>query len=326
MKNQSQLINLLADGKFHSGEEIAKMFGVSRAAVWKKLSKLKIELGLDLTAIRGRGYALKEPLDLLKEKEIMSALTYNTQRQLTSIELFQQIESTNAHLMQLVGKNNCTGTICLAEQQIAGRGRLGRTWVSPFGANVYMSVLWRFSLAPADLGGLSLAAGVGVVRCLKELGADGIQLKWPNDILFQEKKLAGLLLEMTGEQGGPSDVVLGVGLNANMTTSQGSEIDQPWVTLKEIGRNFDISRNQLTSSLINHIFGILREYETTGLSTLIEEWRSLDAFHQLPVRISIGNRSVDGVQEGIDESGALLVRVDGELQTFHGGEVSLRAN
>ncbi len=325
MTGQTQLINLLADGQFHSGEEIAKVFGVSRAAVWKKLTKLKAELGLEVDAVRGKGYALSNPIELLSEKQLSAGLTDETKACLSKLEVHQQIASTNAHLMQQANSSGATGVVCLAEQQSEGRGRLGKRWVSPYGSNLYLSILWHFQLAPADLGGLSLAAGVGVVRSLQELGVADISLKWPNDVLYQEQKLAGLLLEMTGEQGGPSHTVLGLGVNVSMSEKQGEAIDQPWVSLNDISANLPIKRNQLAASLVNNLFTVLKKYESDGLAPLLDEWRSLDHFQGRDVRIIVGDRSVDGVHQGVDDTGALLVKVDGETRTYHGGEVSLRS-
>jgi len=325
MKGQAQLINLLADGKFHSGEAIAKVFGVSRAAVWKKLSKLKAELGLEISAVRGRGYALRVPLNLLSEQKMIEGLSADAKVLLNKMEVHQQILSTNANLMQQAATGEPSGIVCLAEQQSAGRGRLGRQWVSPYGSNLYLSILWRFMLAPADLGGLSLAAGVGVIRSLQEFGVNDISLKWPNDVLYQNKKLAGLLLEMSGEQGGPSHVVLGLGLNVSMSETQGEDIDQPWVGLSAISNDIQVDRNELASSLVSHLFAILQQYETEGLAPLLDEWRAQDHFQGRSVRITIGNRSVDGVHRGVDDAGALLVEVDGKIETYHGGEVSLRS-
>ena len=217
-----------------------------------------------------------------------------------------------------------SGHVCLAEQQTSGRGRRGRPWVSPYGSNIYFSILWKFAMGPAQLGGLSLAAGLAVVRSLESVGVSDVGLKWPNDIYWRGRKLAGLLLEVTGEAEGPSSVVLGVGINTGMTKKQGESIDQPWVSLHEITGGNIISRNRLAGLVLDNLIQTLVDFEAEGLQPLLEEWHRYDLYYDQPVRVHMGKRSIDGVHRGIDSAGALLLEHEGEINPYYGGEVSLR--
>lgn len=198
LQRHRDIVRLLADGELHSGAAIAARLGISRTAVWKAVRKAADQFGLDLESWRGKGYRLREPLQLLDISLIRNALPSSVQQQIGRIDLLDDVDSTNSWLMRCAGDGAPGGSVCLAERQRAGRGRHGRSWVSPFGANIYLSILWRYPLAPAQLGGLSLAAGVAVARALAAAGAQQIGVKWPNDLHWRRRKLAGLLLEVAG--------------------------------------------------------------------------------------------------------------------------------
>lgn len=322
MDNRFQIVRRLADGRFHSGEELAREAGISRAAVWKHIGKLQDELGLEIHAVRGRGYRLVEPLELLDRDRILAGLT--GQAQPAQLELLGRIDSTNNHVLEQAVAGAPSGYVCLAEQQIAGRGRRGRRWVSPFGSNIYLSMLWRYPVGPARLGGLSLAAGLAVVRGLRTLGVEGMSLKWPNDVLWKGRKLAGLLLEVAGESDGPSRVVLGLGLNTRLAPETAAQIDQPWTDLTQVPGGADLSRNHLVAVLLENLLAALTRFEQEGLAPLLEEWRQYDLLHDRPVTVLVGERRVDGVHRGIGADGALLLEHRGTVRPYYAGEVSLR--
>lgn len=324
MQNRTELIRRLADGRFHSGEALGQLLGVSRAAVWKRLKQLQLDLGLVVDAVKGRGYRLREPLDLLDEATILALLPAQLQASLGPLHLHQTIHSTNSWLMQRGGEGAASGSVCLAESQSGGKGRHGRHWVSPFGRNLYLSLLWRFEMAPTQLAGLSLASAVGVLRALRELNCPGAGLKWPNDILWEQRKLAGLLLEVSGEAGGPSQVVIGVGLNTRLG-DEGRDIDQPWVDLASIPGVAHFSRSQLAALLIRHLLEVIRCYREQGLSGFLDEWHRNDLFMGKQVEIRSTGQSHRGEHLGIDPTGGIRLRVDGEERCFYAGEVSLRA-
>lgn len=322
-----QLLSELADGRFHSGTELSQLLGVSRSAVWKHLNALS-ELGIELLAVSGKGYRLQQPLQLLHEQQIRDCLDSRTRRLLERLEIHDQIHSTNTYLLEQARLGGESGVVCLAEQQTAGKGRRGRSWVSPFGHNVYLSVLWRFQGGPAAIAGLSLALGVAVVRALRNLGVAEVGLKWPNDIYWRQRKLAGILIEVSGESGGPCHAVVGLGLNIHVPERHGQAIDQDWVDLHTIlaGVMRD-QRNQIVAALLNELLPVIAEFETQTLSHFIEEWRGYDCMRGKPVSIFMAEQAFHGIVAGIDEQGLLLLQQeDGDVRAFASGEVSFRSS
>lgn len=324
MEIRYQIVRMLSDGRFHSGEALAKTLGVSRAAIWKQIGHIREQLELNLFAVRGRGYRLAQPLDLLNENLITSSIPPKSRQLLSRLDIHHRIKSTNSYLMALGAEGVDSGCVSLAEQQYSGRGRRGRQWVSPYGSNIYLSILWRYALAPADLTGLSLAVGIGVMRSLEALGVSGVGLKWPNDLLCDGRKLAGLLLEVTGEQTGPSCVVLGLGLNTLLTQTQGADIDQPWIDLTQVPGGSGISRNELVAVLLGNLLEVVAGFEQEGLAPYTAEWQRHDLYHGKAVVLQMGMRRIEGIHSGIDSSGALRLEENGEIKVYHGGEVSLR--
>ncbi|MCG8428263.1 MAG: bifunctional biotin--[acetyl-CoA-carboxylase] ligase/biotin operon repressor BirA [Chromatiales bacterium] len=326
MDKRHTIIQLLADGKFHSGEELAAALGVSRAAIWKHLKQLKSDYSLTLFSVRGRGYRLSQPLELLDEAAILESISEDARARIDQLEVQQQIDSTNSYLMALGMTGAPSGYVCLAEQQTAGRGRRGRAWVSPFGSNIYLSILWRYNVGIAALSGISIAAGVAVAKALEAQGITGVGLKWPNDILVDGRKLAGLLMEVAGEQSGPSRVVLGVGLNTLLAADDAEDIDQPWIDLTRVAGDQKISRNHLSGLLISELIKMLSRFEAEGLTKVSQEWKRFDIYYDQPVVIKLSEqKQITGIHKGIDASGALLLQTGSEIKAYHGGEVSLRA-
>lgn len=324
MDREIALIELLADGGFHSGEAIASHLGITRAAVWKALRRAADELDLSLDSVRGRGYRLRTPIELLDAERLLAEISRPGRDRLSRLELHRQIDSTNAVLMRAAAAGAPGGTVCVAERQTAGRGRRGRSWRSPFGVNLYLSVLWRYPAGPAALGGMSLAAGAVVADTLCALGVEGLALKWPNDLLWQRRKLGGLLLEVSGESQGPSHLVVGLGVNLGMQASQGQGIDQPWVALDEALAGPPVGRNLLAARLIDALLGALERYGQEGLEPFLDRWRAFDAFAGQPVRLILGDQVIEGLHAGISSDGALLLETADGHRSFQAGEVSLR--
>lgn len=320
-----QLLGLLADGKFHSGTEMSQVLGVSRSAVWKQLNALA-EMGIELLAVSGKGYRLARPLQLLQAQQIEQHLDRRASLLLRRLDIHDQIHSTNTYLLEHAQQGGESGVVCLAEQQTAGKGRRGRRWVSPFGHNVYMSVLWRFQGGPAAIAGLSLALGVAVVRTLRGLGVADVGLKWPNDIYWRQRKLAGILIEVSGETGGPCHAVIGLGVNIHVPAHHGRDIDQDWVDLHSIlSGTITVERNQVVAALLNQLLPMIAEFETQTLSHFIEEWRHYDCMQGKAVSIFMGEQAYRGTVAGIDEQGLLLLRQeDGAMRAFASGEVSFK--
>lgn len=319
---QKQTLRLLADGEFHSGTEIARMLGLSRSAIWKHLNYFN-ELGITHAAVSGKGYRLHRPLELLCENQIRAALTPQAQAMIAALDIHDHIHSTNTHLSSLARQQASSGSICLAEYQSAGRGRRGRQWVSPYGHNIYLSLLWHFQQGPAALSGLSLAVGVAVIRALKQLNIDNVQLKWPNDIFSNGQKLGGILLEVSGETEGPCYAVVGLGLNVYLPETEASGIDQAWTDLENISKNQHSGRNVLTAELLNQVLPVVAGYEQHAFKHYVDEWRTCDSLKDKPAVLVVGQHQVNGVVRGIDDDGLLLLeKSDGSVQAFASGEVS----
>jgi len=321
-----EIIRLLADGALHSGEDIAGRLGISRAAVCKAVRKAADALDLDVEAQRGRGYRLRQPLELLDADRIVAALPAPARELIRAVLVLEDVGSTNDWLSRRAAAGEPGGVVCLAERQHAGRGRHGRGWVSPFGSNLYLSMLWRYPLAPAQLGGLSLAAGVAVARALRGAGADGIGLKWPNDLHWRRRKIGGLLLEVAGESQGPSRVVAGVGINLRLDPARAQAIDQPWTDLATVlgAEPPQPRRNAIAAAVIAELALVQRRFASDGLAPFLAAWRELDAYLGEPVSVVLGEQRIDGIHAGVDADGALMLETDAGLRVFQGGEVSLR--
>lgn len=324
METHLKLVRLLADGHYHSGAALAEQLGLSRAAVWKAARKAGERLGLTIESRRGTGYRLSEPLELLDPARFLGALSHPAHSHIARLEIFDDIDSTNAHLLAAGHAGAPSGTLCLAERQSAGRGRRGRTWVSPYGANLYLSLLWRFPQGPGHLGGLSLAVGAALAQALEAAGVAGIGLKWPNDLLWQRRKLGGLLIEVAAEAQGPSLVVVGLGLNTRLRGVQAQGIDQPWVDLDEILGPQGYSRNRIATLATKALVTTLERYGREGLAPFLPLWERYDRYRGERVEIRQGERVITGTQAGITIEGALRLEVAGEVQIFTAGEVSLR--
>lgn len=317
---QEKILAVLNDGGFHSGEALGSALGVSRTAVWKQLQKLAT-MGLPLESIKGTGYRLAQGFELLAAVDIRAHLSAASPRH---IDVFHSLESTNTFAREQAAKRDYAGSVVFAERQTAGRGRRGKEWLSPFGASIYMSVLWDFEQGVQALQGLSLGVGVAVRRALLELGLADVSLKWPNDIYVKGKKLGGILLEMVGDPEGHCSVVIGIGINVSMPIAIGQNIDQPWTDLDSELLSA-VSRNKLAARLIDEIFTLLADFETVGFSAYRDEWESADAFSGLQCAIITPRETVLGVLSGVDNNGAVRLRLaDGSIQRFIGGELSLR--
>jgi BirA family biotin operon repressor/biotin-[acetyl-CoA-carboxylase] ligase len=323
---QKQIIAILADAQFHSGTEIAEQIGVSRAAVFKQIKKIP-DLGLEINVVSGKGYQLSVALQLLSKPEIEKGLSVDVYNLITKLEVHDVLDSTNRYLVDKAQQSDNNALVCFAEFQSAGKGRRGREWVSPFGCNIYLSILWRFQSGTAAINGLSLAVAVAVIRVLKHCGITDVGLKWPNDIYWQQKKLAGILIEVSGETSGPCNTVIGLGLNFFMPEQQAQSITQEWVDLNTIlSSNASILRNQCATMLLNQLMPIIANFEQDTFASYVDEWREYDCMQGKAVKIFQGKQVFDGIVQGIDDSGLLLLEnEDGNIKTFASGEVSFRS-
>jgi len=323
MRLRRQLLQYLSDGEYHSGEALGQALGVSRMAVWKHIKALR-ETGVELQTLHGRGYRLPAAVELLDHELIRSAAAPATRAGLESIEILLDIDSTNNYLRGKALQGAPAGSVCLAERQHGGRGRRGRHWVSPFAANLYLSLLWRISAGAMAMGGLSLVTGIAVVRSLRCFGIAAAGLKWPNDIVVNNAKLAGILIDIVGESTGPCAVVIGIGVNVCMPRTAAAGIDQPWTDLRSVAGCKDVSRNRLAACLLDNLLPLLEQFESRGLQPFMGEWQRYDIVQGRPVDLQLPNETVSGMACGIDAGGALLVETATGRRRFTSGEVSVR--
>ena len=312
-----KLLELLKDGRFHSGQDLGNALGISRSAVWKQLQHLEAELNLPIHKVRGRGYQLASPLVLLQEHEIAE----HSQGEPWPVLVFESIDSTNAQALRAIAAGQRAPFLVVAERQTAGRGRRGRQWVSPFADNLYYSLVLRIEGGMRQLEGLSLVVGLAVMRALQSFGVVNAGLKWPNDVLVNNQKIAGILLELVGDPADVCHVVLGIGINVNMQAAK--EVDQPWTSVRrEVGSSID--RNLLVARLNRNLQVDLERHRETGFAGFQAEWEQAHLWQGRAVSLIAGTNKVDGTVLGIDGQGALRLEVDGVEKSFSGGELSLR--
>ena len=311
----NKLLSLLADGEFHSGEKIGALLGVSRTSVNNYIKALQ-EIGLDIYKVTGKGYCSAAPLTLLDQQKIKEVSGVD------NVHVEQILASTNQYLLDKIHQLS-NGQTCIAEYQTAGRGRRGREWISPFASHLYFSMYWRLDAGIEKASGLSLLVGIAVVNALEKLGIQGVGLKWPNDLYYQGKKLAGILIELNAQASDVCHSVIGIGINVRMPADQGKLIDQPWIDLNNISST-PVDRNQLSGLLIKELQNLLTDYEEKGLSPFLPRWFELDCFINKEVNLMVANKVQTGICRGINEQGALLLEIDQQIKPYIGGEISLR--
>jgi BirA family biotin operon repressor/biotin-[acetyl-CoA-carboxylase] ligase len=319
-----RLVDALAGGQWHSGETLAAQAGVTRAALAKRVAHLR-DWGLQVEAEAGRGYRLAQPLQRLDAARILAALPAGVRHALRAVDVLPRTDSTNQRLLEADPARDPQALF--AEMQTAGRGRRGREWRSPFGANLYLSLAWSFAAWPPQLSALSLAVGIAAARALRRAGLGAVMLKWPNDLRVGEDKLGGILIEQRGEAGGACRVVVGIGINVAMSAAQAGALGQPWTSLRAalaaVGRE-PPERNALAASLLGELVATLVEFGAVGFAPFLADWATLDATADQPVRIEGGAEPLQGIARGVDAQGALIVEALGRRHHIHAGEVSLR--
>ena len=315
-------LRALSDGRFHSGEDIARSLGRSRATLSEAL-KVAPEMGLEIFSVPGRGYRLAEPIEFLDAAELARSLDGSGVR----VEVVDEIDSTSTRLMAMAGEGAASGTCLAAEWQRAGRGRRGRSWVSSLGGSLTFSLLWRFERGAGHLAGLSLAVGAAVARALSANGIARVQVKWPNDVVVDFRKIAGILVETTGDIQGPSVAVVGVGVNYRLSERTLQGIDQAVTDVVHCAAPAaSPSRNALLAALLAELAATLRRFEATGFAPERDAWRSLHAYHGRPVRVLPANEApFDATVSDVAPDGALVVTLpDGRSLSLASAEISLR--
>ncbi len=310
----------LADGRFHSGEDVARSLGRSRATLSEALKRVP-DLGVEIFSVRGRGYRLAEPIEFLDADAISRRLAGTG----ILLEVVDEIASTSTRLLEMAAAGAPSGTCLAAEWQSAGRGRRGRPWVSSLGGSLTFSLLWRFDRGAGHLAGLSLAVGVAVARALASCGVERVQVKWPNDVVADFRKLAGILVETSGEMQGPSVAVIGVGVNYRLGERVLDRIDQPVTDVAHCAPSVP-SRADLLAALLTELASVLSEFEARGFAGLSDAWRALHAYQGRRVRVlPPRDPAFDAQVADIAADGALIVTLpDGRTITLASAEISLR--
>ena len=324
------LLRRLADGDFHSGEDLAAKVGLTRARVSQVLKEAEAA-GLAMERIKGRGYRLLEAPNFLDPKAIKTFLAEldAERRSLTpvTIEVVDEIDSTSNELMRRVARRDVHGVALAAEWQTAGRGRRGRTWTAIVGGSLMFSLGWRFEQGAGFLAGLSLAVGVAVARALEAEGFTGIALKWPNDLIHRHLKLGGILIELNGDALGPSTTVIGIGLNVRLPDGARGDIAQPVTDLATVAgrKRHLIDRNRLIARLLVELADVLKRYASEGFAAFAAEWQHRHAYQGKMVRLVLPDgAAVTGKVAGVDASGALVLADGPRRARFLSGEITLR--
>lgn len=319
--DKKKLLYCLLDNERHSGARLAVELGVSRTLVWKGIRQLR-GYGLEIEARHGGGYRLLDEIDLLDRAEILRELGEAAGG--CRLEVLFETGSTNQCLTGLFGRPGLHGHIVLAECQRDGKGRRGRAWVSPLARGLYLSLGWRFDMAPASLNALSLASGVAMARTLAGFGVPGLSLKWPNDVILAGRKMGGILLEARSETAASCDVVIGIGINVRFTDAMKYCLDQPVTDLADHCRDLP-SRNRLAGRIIAGQISMLDQVAAGGMGQYVEEWRNLDSLAGRQVDLHIPGRVLRGHVRGVDDNGLLSLETPGGIEKFSSGEIRVRA-
>jgi|TARA_B110000037_G_scaffold212606_1_gene265555 BirA family biotin operon repressor/biotin-[acetyl-CoA-carboxylase] ligase len=319
------VLNILSDGKFHSGEAIANHFKVSRVSIWQAMTEAE-KLGVEIFSVRGKGYSLSHPVQFIDEDKVRESI--GEMASWFNIKVFDVLDSTNNFLMQEAPKGYPHASCVATNIQTSGKGRRGRQWQSSLGENLTFSFLWRFSKGAAALSGLSLAVGTSLIRSLKKINVNQALLKWPNDILVEDdgeyKKLAGILIELQGDMDGQSTAIIGVGINLKLSKKQLAKIDQPAIGINQCV-NSRVDSNEFLGTIIKDLTEVLAKFESNHFEYFKDEWQSYDAFQDQSISISLGDGGIiSGKEHGVNNMGALEVITEDGIKTFSSGEVSIR--
>ncbi len=324
INRNEEVLRLLkgAEGRI-SGEGIAGELGISRAAVWKHVSRLREE-GFSIDARPRLGYRLIVRPDKLIPTEIQDGL--NTSFVGKEIFYYPKTESTNLVAKKLATDGAKEGTIVIAEEQTKGRGRLDRDWLSPGGKNILMSLIFRPKVSAMEVFSMTMLTSLAIVKAIKKTTTLSTQIKWPNDLYIGEKKIGGILTEFNAEQGRVNFVVIGVGLNVNFDPSVYPEIKDPSTSLRDVlGK--DVPRSELLRSILKEIEDGYKSFGEGRASQLREEWNTYSLITGKPVIITSLDAVEEGIAEAVDADGCLILRDSkGRRKRIFCGDVSLRVS
>jgi BirA family biotin operon repressor/biotin-[acetyl-CoA-carboxylase] ligase len=318
---EEKILLALADGAWHSGTDLAHAAGADVARIEQEISALG-RTGLRVDRGSAQTYRINGGLDLFYKHMMLKELSPRAQAGVARLDVYWETDSTNERLLAQAAATSIHGHCVLAEFQTAGRGRQGRHWHAPLGSGLCLSLGWRLADSRGPDNALSLAVALGLTRALQRLGARDLALKWPNDVYWQDRKLAGILVERRWRAGG-GDAVIGIGLNTAFPAWFSQAEQARWIDLRTVlGR--PVSRNALAAAVLEDLCAVLREYAQAGFAPLLEEWCALDGLSGRAVTVLTAAGTVQGRATGINDSGALLVEVEGIQHVFHSAEVSVR--
>ncbi|MCR1899058.1 biotin--[acetyl-CoA-carboxylase] ligase [Irregularibacter muris] len=306
-----------------SGEKLSEQLGVSRTAIWKHINALREE-GYNIESIPRKGYILRESPDILTAVEIQGEL--HTSLLGKKIMHFDSIGSTNDKAKDLALQGAEEGTVIIAEEQIKGRGRRGSQWVSPKGKGIWMSIILRPDVLPKNAPKFTLLSAVAVAQAIREVTALPVQIKWPNDIIYQNKKVCGILTEMSAEMDFINYIVVGMGININESIKDfPEEIQGKATSLREI-KGENISRQRLVRSILENLEKFYLEFvKEQNFQKVLELWKSMSGILGKEVRAMGNNDVIQGIAVDINQEGALIIKEDnGKIHEITFGEVSLR--
>jgi BirA family transcriptional regulator, biotin operon repressor / biotin---[acetyl-CoA-carboxylase] ligase len=319
MRKAFVLLERLQDGHVHSGEDIAVDLGISRGAVWAQVKRLQAE-GVEIHAVSGKGYRIPGGYEFLDQHLINSGFAAETRALIRDLHVDRITDSTNERLLDLATKRTIHGVAWLAEYQTRGRGRRGGSWLAPPGSGLCLSLGWCFNSPPSSLSALSLVVGVAIVRALIRCGATELKLKWPNDIYHHDAKLAGILIEMRSEFGGPCTVAIGVGVNVTLSSDARERINEP-ITHVSAACASSPSRNNVASKIIDELTSVLTDFERAGFAHYRAEWQHYDLLADRQITIELPDRTVSGIARGIGTDGTLLLEHDGITEPYLSGHI-----
>ncbi len=316
-----KLVAQLNDGEFHSGTSLGQALGISRNAVWKQLNQLT-QHGISIESIKNRGHRLVEPLTLLDKRKINLQLDDQIQSRIASLDIFASLKSTNDYIKSLPPASLNEIRLCLAEHQEAGKGRLGRSWFSPFGTNIYLTCGWHTTHDVSNLGGLALAAMMATANALTEkTSIEDFKIKWPSDLLWNGNKVGGCLVEIVGESHHSSWVVIGIGINVNMPVSRSAH--RSWSSLKDIAQGY-LDRNILIANIITHLVKALDQFNEKQFTSFIKEWKSFDYLFDKLIQLKQGEKQWRGKMIGVNQTGHLILQDKNNLiTTYSSGDVNI---
>ncbi|NQY42078.1 MAG: biotin--[acetyl-CoA-carboxylase] ligase [Legionellales bacterium] len=317
--NLLKIIQLLNNNEFHDGTSIGDSLGITRAGVWKNIQKIQ-NLGINIKSIKGKGYIMEDSLILLDKLKIKSGL----RKKNVDIEILESVDSTNEHMKRKIGTDSQI-QICMSELQTTGKGRMGRSWYSPFAKNIHLTILYSLNKDVSELSGLSLIAGLALCKSIENVCNlnEKLYIKWPNDIIYNTRKLAGILVEIQAESNGFSKVVMGIGLNVNMAKDSDNMINQKWTSLKKI-TGLDYDRNTLSFEIINNTLEYIDKFVKNGLDEFILEWNTRDLLFDSLVKIKSEKNKISGVGYGINSNGNLMLRIsNGDIKTISSGDATI---